>query len=310
MHYQSTPPIALVLVLHVLVGVQPSSAIDPSGTDNPPPLTAETLPRRLHRTEEWMQRFSDQLQKAFTLYTQSGSVRQQMEESLAEGRLEVESVEPLGDGEFRRRRGRLREKIQAFIDAKVISLRSLTKTAEEVSKEFDFENLTLSQAQNGVDCPSHSKRIDAESVYSAVKKRGRVGSGSGSNEANGVNGKGSSAVHMSLEAYKCGKRLAGFKTVSFIETTLTPSSPDPNIVRDYEWTSSPKIQSSFITNYMEDPSLSRQYIGTYSGLTRLHPAVQWEQKPERYTVDLFDPRFRPWFIGAESAPKDVLFLID
>uniref|UniRef100_A0AC34G1W9 VWFA domain-containing protein n=1 Tax=Panagrolaimus sp. ES5 TaxID=591445 RepID=A0AC34G1W9_9BILA len=27
-------------------------------------------------------------------------------------------------------------------------------------------------------------------------------------------------------------------------------------------------------------------------------------------MDLFDPRYRPWFIGAETSPKDIIFLID
>jgi hypothetical protein len=36
----------------------------------------------------------------------------------------------------------------------------------------------------------------------------------------------------------------------------------------------------------------------------------WDNAPPEFSVDLFDPRFRPWFVGAETGPRDLLFLID
>ncbi|TMS35491.1 hypothetical protein L596_002884 [Steinernema carpocapsae] len=39
-------------------------------------------------------------------------------------------------------------------------------------------------------------------------------------------------------------------------------------------------------------------------------AFQWTVEPAAISFDLFDPRYRQWFIGAEASPKDVLFLID
>uniref|UniRef100_A0A914M7Y5 VWFA domain-containing protein n=1 Tax=Meloidogyne incognita TaxID=6306 RepID=A0A914M7Y5_MELIC len=37
---------------------------------------------------------------------------------------------------------------------------------------------------------------------------------------------------------------------------------------------------------------------------------KWDYGTEQFGVDLFDPRFRPWFISSESSPRDVLFLLD
>ncbi|VDN37230.1 unnamed protein product [Gongylonema pulchrum] len=63
-------------------------------------------------------------------------------------------------------------------------------------------------------------------------------------------------------------------------------------------------------NIKNDATIAAQYIGTTSGLTRLFPMKKWIIDPEPITIDLFDPRFRPWFVNAQSAPKDVIFLID
>jgi hypothetical protein len=39
-------------------------------------------------------------------------------------------------------------------------------------------------------------------------------------------------------------------------------------------------------------------------------AVPWDTYPSDYTIDLFDPRHRQWYVAAATAPKDILFLID
>ncbi|VDD90447.1 unnamed protein product [Enterobius vermicularis] len=83
--------------------------------------------------------------------------------------------------------------------------------------------------------------------------------------------------------------------------------------RDFLWTKSNLIKEAFVKNAATDKTLKTQYIATHSGLTRIYPqfaARKWVMKPESITVDLFDPRYRPWYIAAQSAPKDVLFLID
>uniref|UniRef100_A0A0N5AWD2 VWFA domain-containing protein n=1 Tax=Syphacia muris TaxID=451379 RepID=A0A0N5AWD2_9BILA len=79
---------------------------------------------------------------------------------------------------------------------------------------------------------------------------------------------------------------------------------------DFVWTNSNFIKEAFVKNSVTDRTLKTQYIATNTGLTRIYPSRKWHMEPESVTVDLFDPRYRPWFIAAQSAPKDVLFLID
>uniref|UniRef100_A0A158P8Y0 VWFA domain-containing protein n=1 Tax=Angiostrongylus cantonensis TaxID=6313 RepID=A0A158P8Y0_ANGCA len=63
-------------------------------------------------------------------------------------------------------------------------------------------------------------------------------------------------------------------------------------------------------NKRADETMRHQFIGTYSGVTRMYPRRYWRVEPSPITIDLFDPKFRPWFVNTESAPKDILFLID
>ncbi|CAJ0963505.1 unnamed protein product, partial [Mesorhabditis belari] len=97
-----------------------------------------------------------------------------------------------------------------------------------------------------------------------------------------------SGIHINLESYTC----------------------DPSVVRDFEWSGSENIEKAFEENKQKWPELGYQYIGTYTGLTRMYPSRPWIIDPSSITVDLFDPRFRPWFTQSESVPKDVVFLID
>lgn len=45
-------------------------------------------------------------------------------------------------------------------------------------------------------------------------------------------------------------------------------------------------------------------------MPKIFIGFNWDYGTEQFGVDLFDPRFRPWFISAESSPRDVLFLLD
>ena len=46
---------------------------------------------------------------------------------------------------------------------------------------------------------------------------------------------------------------------------------DNSVVRDLEWTGMSKIEKSFVENAKNDKFLLRQYIGSYSGLSRVYP---------------------------------------
>ena len=85
---------------------------------------------------------------------------------------------------------------------------------------------------------------------------------------------------------------------------------EPEVLRDFQWTSDPQIEYTMQSNLKADPSIARQFIGTYSGLTKIFPEFRWDLSPEPFAVDLFDSRFRQWFTSAETAPRDILFLID
>ncbi|KAK0395784.1 hypothetical protein QR680_001427 [Steinernema hermaphroditum] len=98
--------------------------------------------------------------------------------------------------------------------------------------------------------------------------------------------------------------------VSGVHVTVESFVCDSSVIRDFTWTHSPRILKTLKNNYDSGLAMSRQYIGTYSGLSRVFPSFRWLVEPESITFDLFDPRYRQWFIGAESSPKDVLFLID
>ncbi|KAI6189344.1 VWFA domain-containing protein [Aphelenchoides fujianensis] len=92
-----------------------------------------------------------------------------------------------------------------------------------------------------------------------------------------------SGVHVALETFRC----------------------DLDVVRDFRWTK--VVERQFEQNAEKDPDLLRQYVSTYSGLSRVHPPFRWASEP--VSVDLFDPRQRSWFVSAETGPKDIIFLV-
>ncbi|KJH40520.1 VWA protein, partial [Dictyocaulus viviparus] len=92
-----------------------------------------------------------------------------------------------------------------------------------------------------------------------------------------------SGVHVSIEAYRC----------------------DPKVIRDFSWTGAENIEKTMAENERTYETMRHQFIGTYSGVTRMYPRRYWRVEPAPITIDLFDPKFRPWFVNAESAPKDI-----
>lgn len=43
------------------------------------------------------------------------------------------------------------------------------------------------------------------------------------------------------------------------------------VVRDFNWTSAEQLNQQMAENARQDGKIMRQYIGTYSGLTRMYP---------------------------------------
>ncbi|CAH1783644.1 unnamed protein product [Owenia fusiformis] len=62
----------------------------------------------------------------------------------------------------------------------------------------------------------------------------------------------------------------------------------------------------FESNWNQDKTLTWQYFGSKDGLFRNFPGIKWEKKG----VDMFDCRYRGWYIQAAATPKDIVILID
>ncbi|CAH0395037.1 unnamed protein product [Bemisia tabaci] len=93
-------------------------------------------------------------------------------------------------------------------------------------------------------------------------------------------------------------------SVSSVHVPINVYDRAPDVIRAIKW--SETLDSIFLSNYKQDPSLSWQYFGSATGFMRQFPAMQWKQEP----VDLYDCRMRNWFIEAAASPKDMLILID
>ncbi|KAI1700888.1 cache domain-containing protein [Ditylenchus destructor] len=163
------------------------------------------------------------------------------------------------------------ENVQKFFDGQISSLRRTVETAESVQRKLNLDEMKIEWHEE--DCSEFMQRLNSTMAYDFPAKTDPKTPSQ-------------SAIHIALESYKCGE----------------------SVIRDAAWTGAQELQSVMKQNAKDEADV-QQFIGTYSGLTRIYPGFRWEHNPT-YTVDLFDPRFRPWFVGAETAPKDVLFLID
>ncbi|CAB3404195.1 unnamed protein product [Caenorhabditis bovis] len=157
---------------------------------------------------------------------------------------------------------------------RVDALKKIVASAEASANAFEeYNDMAHSVAQNEARCEVYMKKMNDSDVHYV---------------SNFVDGHTKSGTHITIESYQC----------------------DPNVMRDYDWTGTKHLENVMTENKKESPEMGHQYIGTYSGLTRMYPRRSWKVEPSPITIDLFDPRFRPWFVNAESVPKDVVFLID
>ncbi|KAJ4441056.1 hypothetical protein ANN_10906, partial [Periplaneta americana] len=79
---------------------------------------------------------------------------------------------------------------------------------------------------------------------------------------------------------------------------------EPSVIKTINWTIG--LDPIFMSNYLEDPSLSWQYFGSVTGIMRQYPGVFWNNS----MVDMFDCRMRLWYIDASLSPKDIVILVD
>lgn len=59
-----------------------------------------------------------------------------------------------------------------------------------------------------------------------------------------------SGIHITVESYQC----------------------DPRVMRDFDWTGTKHLEKTMSDNKEKAPEMGHQYIGTYSGLTRMYPS--------------------------------------
>lgn len=52
-----------------------------------------------------------------------------------------------------------------------------------------------------------------------------------------------------------------------------------------------------------------QNFGSVEGFARTYPSREWALNFAGFHID-FDPRLRPWYIGATSGPKDIIIILD
>lgn len=52
-----------------------------------------------------------------------------------------------------------------------------------------------------------------------------------------------------------------------------------------------------------------QNFGSIEGFLRAYPSREWSLNFAGFHID-YDPRLRPWYIGATSGPKDIVIILD
>uniref|UniRef100_A0A1I7T0N6 VWFA domain-containing protein n=1 Tax=Caenorhabditis tropicalis TaxID=1561998 RepID=A0A1I7T0N6_9PELO len=164
--------------------------------------------------------------------------------------------------------------LDRLVTSRVQALKKLAASAEASAAIFDeHDDQAYAVPQSDKRCEAYMKKMNESDVHFV---------------SNMVEQNSKSGIHITVESYQC----------------------DPRVMRDFDWTGTKFIEKTMTENKEKDPEMGQQYIGTYSGLTRMYPRRHWKVEPAPITIDLFDPRFRPWFVNAESVPKDIVFLLD
>ncbi|CAD5114296.1 DgyrCDS3438 [Dimorphilus gyrociliatus] len=107
--------------------------------------------------------------------------------------------------------------------------------------------------------------------------------------------------------FKSKFRQVIFLNYSTVKISDDVPRKDPNTIKTVNWTRA--LEDVMIDNAKKDPQLRWQYFGSTAGLVRLYPGREWDTNFAGFYND-YDPRLRPWYIGATSGPKDVVIILD
>uniref|UniRef100_A0AC35U714 VWFA domain-containing protein n=1 Tax=Rhabditophanes sp. KR3021 TaxID=114890 RepID=A0AC35U714_9BILA len=250
-------------------------------------LSLRTSLANTHTLKIGINAFEKQLHTAYIQHSRFAIINKDFQEIFDE-KIENEEIDFLTDTEM------VYQKVQKFLNLKIEALKKLTITAEDTSAEVlqklshikyktFYARLQDNIGQYVIDakiCKEHRLRLNDSLVTGSTFENIL--------SEDDPRSKSKAGVHVAVESYHC---LEG-------------------LIKDFNWTAHPNLRHTFVENEKNDDQISRQYIGTYSGLTKLYPAKAWVVEPKIYTYDLYDPRYRPWFYAAESAPKDILLLLD
>lgn len=163
-------------------------------------------------------------------------------------------------------------KLEQLIADRTKALQKLTRAAEGSARFYtSYDDAQFAIPRDDSVCAKFEQLLNESDVREASNSAAR-----------------NSGVHVNIESYRC----------------------DPTVIRDFSWTGAENVEKAMAENKKADETMRHQFIGTYSGLTRMYPRRYWRIEPQPITIDLFDPKFRPWFVNTESAPKDIVFLID
>ena len=97
------------------------------------------------------------------------------------------------------------------------------------------------------------------------------------------------------------------ESASWVKIADSTPRTSEQLNKDIDWTS--RLDTTWKENLQADADVRWQYIGTPSGMFRNLPGYRWSTNWQGFPSD-YDPRFRPWYVGAISGPKDVVIVMD
>ncbi|KAJ7333705.1 hypothetical protein OS493_015788 [Desmophyllum pertusum] len=97
------------------------------------------------------------------------------------------------------------------------------------------------------------------------------------------------------------------KSKSSVKISDQVARKNPKLIEAVFWSS--LLDNVFKENLKNDPELRWQNFGSIEGFLRTYPTREWSLNFAGFQID-YDPRLRPWYIGATSGPKDIVIILD